>query len=84
MLHVGHREATRLLGPELSAGPLAQLIDWAHGLSWGDERAGATSNEVIVDSLTLNDLEGHRPGEQLERTRQAHGGAPRRIGVVGV
>jgi hypothetical protein len=35
MLHVGHREATRLLGPELSAGPLAQLIDWAHGLSWG-------------------------------------------------
>ena len=33
LLHVGHREATRLLGPEPSAGPLAQLIDWAHGLA---------------------------------------------------
>ena len=92
LLHVGHREATRLLGPEPSAGPLAQLIDWAHGLApdaidlvhirdWHDpgdpaqrehlqrfgahcikgshgarlvlgmdERAGAASNEVIVDS----------------------------------
>ena len=35
LLHVGHREATRLPGPEPSAGPLAQLINWARGLSWG-------------------------------------------------
>ena len=33
LLHVGHREATRLPGPEPSAGPLAQLINWARGLS---------------------------------------------------
>ena len=126
LLHVGHREATRLLGPEPSAGPLAQLIDWAHGLApdaidlvhirdWHDpgdpaqrehlqrfgahcikgshgarlvlgmdERAGAASNEVIVDSLTLNDLEGTDLVQQLERIRQAHGGAPLRVGVVGV
>lgn len=32
LLHVGYREATRLLGPEPSAGPLAQLIDWARSL----------------------------------------------------
>jgi protein-tyrosine phosphatase/nicotinamidase-related amidase len=31
LLHVGHAEATRLLGPEPAAGPLAQLIDWARG-----------------------------------------------------
>ena len=120
LLHVGHREATRLLGPEPSAGPLAQLIDWAHGLApdaidlihirdWHDpgdpaqrehlqrfgahcikgsngarlvlgmdERAGAASNEVIVDSLALNDLEGTDLVQQLERIRQAHGGAPLR------
>ena len=125
LLHVGHREATRLLGPEPSAGPLAQLIDWAHSLApdaidlvhirdWHDpgdpaqrehlqrfgahcikgshgarlvlgmdERAGAASNEVIVDSLTLNDLEGTDLVQQLERIRQAHG-APLRVGVVGV
>ena len=113
LLHVGHREATRLLGPEPSAGPLAQLIDWAHGLApdaidlihirdWHDpgdpaqrehlqrfgahcikgsngarlvlgmdERAGAASNEVIVDSLALNDLEGTDLVQQLERIRQA-------------
>ena len=40
-----------------------------------DERAGAASNEVIVDSLTLNDLEGTDLVQQLERIRQAHGGA---------
>ncbi len=32
LLHVGYREATRLLGPEPSAGPLAQLIDWVRSL----------------------------------------------------
>ncbi|MGP8161641.1 MAG: phosphotransferase [Candidatus Dormibacteria bacterium] len=32
LLHVGHAEATRLLGPDPSAGPVAQLIEWAHQL----------------------------------------------------
>jgi hypothetical protein len=32
LLHVGYSEATRLLGPEPAAGPLAQLIEWARGL----------------------------------------------------
>ena len=32
LLHVGYSEAARLLGPEPSAGPLAQLIDWARSL----------------------------------------------------
>src|SRR5438128_11238713 len=32
LLHVGYSEATRLLGPEPAAGPLAQLIQWARGL----------------------------------------------------
>ena len=32
LLHVGYTEATRLLGPEPGAGPLAQLIDWTHSL----------------------------------------------------
>jgi hypothetical protein len=49
-----------------------------------DDRAGAASNEVIVDSLTLNDFEGTDLVQQLERIRQAHGGAPLRVGVVGV
>jgi nicotinamidase-related amidase len=32
LLHVGYSEASRLLGPEPDAGPLAQLIQWARGL----------------------------------------------------
>ncbi|HYA01069.1 MAG TPA: isochorismatase family protein [Candidatus Binatia bacterium] len=32
LLHVGYAEATRLLGPDPPVGPLAQLIEWAHGL----------------------------------------------------
>ena len=32
-LHVGYSEAMRLLGPDPSVGPLAQLIDWVHDLS---------------------------------------------------
>jgi hypothetical protein len=32
LLHVGYSEATRLLGPEPAAGPLAQVIQWARGL----------------------------------------------------
>jgi nicotinamidase-related amidase/aminoglycoside phosphotransferase (APT) family kinase protein len=126
LLHVGYSEAARLLGPEPSAGPMAQLIDWARSLApdaidlihirdWHDpgdpaqrehlerfgahcikgssgarlvlgmdERAVAAVNERIVDSLTLNDLEGTDLARQLERIRHAHGGQPLRVGVVGV
>jgi protein-tyrosine phosphatase/nicotinamidase-related amidase/aminoglycoside phosphotransferase (APT) family kinase protein len=126
LLHVGYSEAGRLLGPEPSAGPMAQLIDWARSLAtdaidlihirdWHDpgdpaqrehlqqfgahclqgssgarlilgmdERAMAAANERIVDSLTLNDLEGTDLARQLERIRHAHGDEPLRVGVVGV
>jgi aminoglycoside phosphotransferase (APT) family kinase protein len=49
-----------------------------------DERAMAAANERIVDSLTLNDLEGTDLARQLERIRRAHGEKPLRVGVVGV
>jgi protein-tyrosine phosphatase/nicotinamidase-related amidase/aminoglycoside phosphotransferase (APT) family kinase protein len=126
LLHVGYSEAARLLGPEPSAGPMAQLIGWARGLppdvidlihirDWHDpddpaqrehlerfgahclqgsagarlvlgmdERAATAVNERIVDSLTLNDLEGTDLAGQLERIRHAHGDEPLRVGVVGV
>ena len=126
LLHVGYSEAARLLGPEPSAGPLAQLIDWARSLAsdaidlihirdWHDahdpaqrdhlerfgehciqgssgawlvlgmdERAMASPNERIVDSLTLNDFEGTDLAWQLERIRHAHGDEPLRVGVIGV
>jgi protein-tyrosine phosphatase/nicotinamidase-related amidase len=126
LLHVGYSEATRLLGPDPAAGPLAQLIQWARGLpsdaidlvhirDWHDaddpaqrehlmrfgahcikgtvgarlvlemdEWAEAAPNEFVVDSITLNDLEGTDLEAQLDRIRRAHGGEPLRIGVVGV
>jgi protein-tyrosine phosphatase/nicotinamidase-related amidase len=126
LLHVGYSEADRLLGSEPSAGPMAQLIDWARSLApdaidlihirdWHDpddpaqrehlerfgahcikgtsgarlilgmdDRALAAANECIVDSLTLNDLEGTDLAQQLGRIRHAHGAEPLRIGVVGV
>jgi nicotinamidase-related amidase/aminoglycoside phosphotransferase (APT) family kinase protein len=126
LLHVGYSEAARLLGPEPSAGPMAQLIGWARSLApdaidlihirdWHDpgdpaqrehlerfgahclkgsdgaqlvlgmdELATAAANERIVDSLTLNDLEGTDLARQLERIRRAHGDQPLRVGVVGV
>ena len=49
-----------------------------------DERAGAAANERIVNSLTLNDLEGTDLAQQLERIRHAHRDDPLRVGVVGV
>jgi len=49
-----------------------------------DERAIAAANERIVDSLTLNDLEGTDLARQLERIRHAHGDQPLRVGVIGV
>jgi protein-tyrosine phosphatase/nicotinamidase-related amidase/aminoglycoside phosphotransferase (APT) family kinase protein len=126
LLHVGYSEADRLLGPEPSAGPMAQLIDWARSLApdaidlvhirdWHDpddpaqrehlerfgahciqgtsgarlvlgmdDRAMAAANECIVNSLTLNDLEGTDLALQLGRIRHSHGDEPLRIGVVGV
>jgi protein-tyrosine phosphatase/nicotinamidase-related amidase len=126
LLHVGYTEAMRLLGPDPSAGPLAQLIEWVDGRpsqeielvhirdwhdpddpaqrghlrSFGshclqdspgarlvlgmDERAAAADNARIVDSITLNDFEGTELVEQLERIRDAHGGEPLRVGVIGV
>jgi protein-tyrosine phosphatase/nicotinamidase-related amidase/aminoglycoside phosphotransferase (APT) family kinase protein len=36
LLHVGHAESSRLLGPNPSEGPLAQLIQWARGLPASD------------------------------------------------
>ena len=126
LLHVGYSEADRLLGSDPSAGPMAQLIDWARGLTensidfihirdWHDpddpaqrehlerfgvhclkgtsgarlildmdEGARTAANERIVDSLTLNDLEGTDLAWQLARIQHAHGDEPLRVGVVGV
>ena len=44
----------------------------------------AAPNERILDSLTLNDLEGTDLARQLERIHRAHGDEPLRVGVVGV
>jgi protein-tyrosine phosphatase/nicotinamidase-related amidase len=49
-----------------------------------DERAMAAANEWIIDSLTLNDLEGTDLTEQLKRIGHAHDDQPLRVGVVGV
>src|SRR5262244_3518121 len=49
-----------------------------------DERAMAAANERIVDSLTLNDLEGTDLAGQLGRIRHSHGDEQLRVGVVGV
>ena len=49
-----------------------------------DERARAAANERIVNSLTLNDLEGTDLARQLERIRHGHGDDRLRVGVVGV
>ena len=38
LLHVGHTEATRLLGAEPAVGPLAQLMNWARSQSAEDLR----------------------------------------------
>ena len=49
-----------------------------------DERAEAAPNECIVDSITLNDLEGTDLEAQLGRIRLEHGDEPLRVGVIGV
>lgn len=49
-----------------------------------DEHAAERSNERIVDSLSLSDLEGTDLAAQLAKIRRAHNDAPLRVGVVGV
>lgn len=49
-----------------------------------DQRAAAAANARTVDSITLNDFEGTDLVEQLKRIRAAHGGAPLKVGVIGV
>jgi protein-tyrosine phosphatase/nicotinamidase-related amidase len=49
-----------------------------------DDGAEAAANECIVDSITLNDLEGTDLEVQLDRIRREHGGEPLRVAVVGV
>ena len=49
-----------------------------------DQRAEAAADECIVDSITLNDLEGTELEVRLDRIRRGHGGEPLRVGVVGV
>src|ERR687892_1323589 len=51
-----------------------EMDDWAEG----------APNECIVDSITLNDLEGTDLEAQLDRIRREHGGEPLRVGVIGV
>src|SRR5262249_10304309 len=48
------------------------------------ERGIAAANRHIVDSLTLNDLEGTDLARQLDRIHHAHGDQPLHVGVVGV
>src|SRR5262245_65746109 len=54
LLHVGYSEAARLLGPEPSAGPLAQLIDWACSLA-----------SEAIDLIHIRDW--HDPNDPAQR-----------------
>ena len=56
----------------------------AHLVLEMDHGAEAAANDCIVDSITLNDLEGTDLEEHLDRIRRRHGGEPLRVGVVGV
>ena len=62
LLHVGHAESTRLLGTEPSAGPLAQLVDWARRLPPGD-----------IDLIHIRDW--HDPDDPAQRDHLAQFGA---------
>jgi nicotinamidase-related amidase len=73
------REHLRRFGPHCLQGSAgARLV---LGM---DEPALAADNTRIVDSITLNDFEGTDLVEQLDRIREAHGGGPLRVGVIGV
>jgi protein-tyrosine phosphatase/nicotinamidase-related amidase/aminoglycoside phosphotransferase (APT) family kinase protein len=62
LLHVGYSEAARLLGPEPSAGPLAQLIDWARGLA-----------PDVIDLIHIRDW--HDPDDPAQREHLERFGA---------
>jgi nicotinamidase-related amidase/aminoglycoside phosphotransferase (APT) family kinase protein len=62
LLHVGYGEAARLLGPEPSAGPMAQLIDWARGLG-----------PDAIDLIHIRDW--HDPGDPAQREHLKRFGA---------
>jgi nicotinamidase-related amidase len=49
-----------------------------------DHVAEVAANECVVDSITLNDLEGTDLAAQLARIQREHGGEPLRVGVIGV
>jgi nicotinamidase-related amidase len=71
LLHVGYSEAARLLGPEPSAGPLAQLIDWARGLG-----------PDAIDVVLIRDW--HDPGDPAQREHLERFGAHCLQGSAGV
>ncbi len=62
LLHVGHAESTRLLGTDPSAGPLAQLVDWARRLPPGE-----------IDLIHVRDW--HDPDDPAQRDHLAQFGA---------
>ncbi len=62
LLHVGYSEAARLLGPEPSAGPMAQLIGWARSLS-----------SDVIDLIHIRDW--HDPGDPAQREHLERFGA---------
>ena len=70
LLHVGYSEAIRLLGPEPSVGPLAQLIDWAHGLS-----------SDAIDLIHIRDW--HDPDDPAQREHLRRFGAHCLQGSIG-
>ena len=57
LLHVGHVEATRLLGPEPAVGPLAQLMDWA--------RAAASDELGVIHIRDWHDPDDPRQVDHL-------------------
>jgi len=62
LLHVGYSEAARLLGPEPSAGPMAQLIDWARSLP-----------STAIDLIHIRDW--HDPDDPAQREHLERFGA---------
>ena len=71
LLHVGHSEAERLLGTEPAAGPLAQLIQWAHGLP-------ADAND-LVHIRDWHDPDDPAQREAPRALRRRHRPASRRV-----
>jgi protein-tyrosine phosphatase/nicotinamidase-related amidase/aminoglycoside phosphotransferase (APT) family kinase protein len=77
LLHVGHAESTRLLGPNPAEGPLAQLIQWA--------RAQPAESLDIVHVRDWHDAEDPAQREHLQRFGQhCIGGSPGARLVLGI